>query len=243
MVAPLTAVSLNTPGSRPPRKKKRGRATYAAVDLDSADGRTEELENIRVWNISKSETTGRVSATRKNHKHAYASLPVPLREESPPIEHIDAPANPEQPPTEPGTKRKRARAKIVKDNDSVSLVLVPSITLTITRWQTNMEDWLGYFSVTLDEILRMDGLGDSTVPGTCADCSTGSVGKYRCLDCWDDNLYCSRCLLSSHRRLPLHRIEVRATSLESRRVRMNFTSRSGSTAFSNVSPWKVSAWS
>ena len=241
MVAPLTAVSLNTPGSRPPRKKKRGRATYAAVDLDSADGHAEELENIRVWNISKSETTGRVSATRKNREHAYASLPVPLREESPAIEHSDAPENPEQPPTESSTKRKRARAKTVKSNDSVSSMLVSSIKLTITRWQTNMEDWLGYFPVTLDEILRLDGLGDSTVPGTCASCSTGSVGEYRCIDCWDDDLYCSRCLLSFHRRLPLHRIEVRATSLESRRVRTNFTPRSGPTAFSNVSPWKVSA--
>lgn len=158
------AVGLSTPGSQP--RKKKGRASYAVVDLDSADKPKKESENIRVWNISKSETTGRVSAMRKNHKHAYARLPKPLFEEFTTIEDSDAPANveqSEQQQTKSGTKRKRVRTKAVKDNDSVSSTLAPSIKLTTTlgrqTWRIgglgiSRSRWMKFFDWTVWAIPR-----------------------------------------------------------------------------------------
>jgi len=63
----------------------------------------------------------------------------------------------------------------------------------------------------LDELLRLDGLGDSVEPGTCVNC-TKLVGKYRCKDCFGSGLWCSGCIISSHRHLPLHRVQVRRIS-------------------------------
>lgn len=86
-------------------------------------------------------------------------------------------------------------------------ILIPSVKLIITRLQTRMGDWLAYRSIMLDELLRADGLGDSTTPGVCADCMK-LVGEYRCGDCFGDNMYCTGCIVSSHRHLPLHRLQV-----------------------------------
>ena len=76
------------------------------------------------------------------------------------------------------------------------------------RQQTRMADWLPYRSTMLDEFLRADGLGDATTPGTCINCAK-LVGDYRCKDCFGDAMYCSGCIVASHRHLPLHRIQVR----------------------------------
>jgi hypothetical protein len=74
--------------------------------------------------------------------------------------------------------------------------------------QTRMSDWLAQRSVMLDELLRMDGLGSLATPGKCAGCME-RVGEYRCEECLGGNLFCSACIVSSHRQLPLHRIQVR----------------------------------
>ena len=71
-----------------------------------------------------------------------------------------------------------------------------------------MTDWLAFCSIILDEMLRREGLGDSSSPGLCVDCGK-LEGVYRCSDCFGDELFCLACTLSSHRRLPLHRIQAR----------------------------------
>lgn len=78
-----------------------------------------------------------------------------------------------------------------------------------------MTAWLAFCYIILDELLRREGLGDSSTPGLCANCTKG-VGEYRCTDCLGDELHCLACTLSSHRRLPLHRIQVRDKLLMSR---------------------------
>lgn len=41
----------------------------------------------------------------------------------------------------------------------------------------------------------------------CDDCEEDSEAIYRCRSCRDPGLYCSSCVVSTHRRLPTHRIE------------------------------------
>lgn len=108
--------------SRQSRKRKRAGVSYSVVDLDESPDKTED---IRVWDVTMSTTSGRVSATRKNYQHSYASPQEPLHEEPlheepPTAKDIVAPADPEPnelPPAESVAKRKRVRA--VKENDSV----------------------------------------------------------------------------------------------------------------------------
>ena len=111
------------------------------------------------------------------------------------------------------------------------------IKLTIAR-QTRMADWLAYRSVMLDEMLRLDGLGDSAALGVCFSC-LASEGEYRCSDCFGGNMHCSECILSSHRHLPLHRVQVCHESLSSQKSSTDLNFRSGPTGFSSVYPSRV----
>ena len=71
-----------------------------------------------------------------------------------------------------------------------------------------MSDWLTQRLVMLDELLRMDGLGSLATPGKCMGCME-RVGEYRCEECLGGNLFCSVCIVSSHRQLPLHKLQAR----------------------------------
>lgn len=105
------------------RKKRKG-SDYASVDLDLPSDH--EVEAIRVWDVGVSKTTGRVSGTRKTHKHVRNGPSKPTQEEPAPIAaDVGIPPDPEpsgQPPIMLATKRKKAKAK---ENDSVSSVPVP----------------------------------------------------------------------------------------------------------------------
>ena len=71
-----------------------------------------------------------------------------------------------------------------------------------------MADWLAaYRLIMLDELLRRDGLGDSATPGLCVSCMK-IAGEYRCNDCFGGYAHCLDCIVSSHRYLPLHRLQV-----------------------------------
>lgn len=65
-------------------------------------------------------------------------------------------------------------------------------------------------------MLRLDDLGDAFDNPKCCICAvslqldTGEI--FRCLDCKASSLWCSQCLVSSHRRQYLHRVEVRMTN-------------------------------
>jgi hypothetical protein len=111
----------NAAGSRLARKRRKAGVSHAAIDLDASD--EDKVENIRVWNVTKSETTGRVSGTRRNFQHVYKSSPEPLGEETSPVEDTGVPADPyptKQPSPMPATKRKQVR--VTKENDSVSFL-------------------------------------------------------------------------------------------------------------------------
>ena len=121
----------NMVGYRLPRKKRKAGVSYAKIDLDVPEelGR---VEDIRVWNITRSETNGRVSATRKTHQHIYAS-PLDSPHKDPPAAQEIAPEDPEPREVESVAKKKRVRA--VKENDSVSSIppiLMPQPRFIIT---------------------------------------------------------------------------------------------------------------
>ena len=117
----------HTVGSLRSRKKRKG-SSYASIDLDLPDERPAEVEIIRVWDVTASKLTGRISSTRKTHRHVNESMSKPSRKETTPVvEDISGPADyepSEQPPTKPVPKRRRKKA--TKENDSVSNVQIPS---------------------------------------------------------------------------------------------------------------------
>lgn len=208
----------NATGPSRSRKKRKG-AGYASVDLDLPDEDPGNVEIVRVWDVGTSKTTGRVSATRKTHRHINSGMSKHAHEEPTlVVEDVDVPADPEpskQLPVEPVAKRKGE--KVVKENDSVSYISSSSSHLIFIRRQTKMTDWLRYRSIMLDELLRADGLGDSTAPGICVKCMK-LAGEYRCSDCFVDGMCCSGCIVSSHHHLPLHRVQVRYRYSHSDRV-------------------------
>lgn len=117
-------------GSSRSRKKKKG-SSYASVDLDLSD---EDTEIIGVWNLSTSKTTGRISGTRKTHRHVTKVAPKPAYEElTPTVEDVGIPADPgssKVPPTKPVVKRKK---KGIKENDSVGSITLPSSELILNH--------------------------------------------------------------------------------------------------------------
>jgi hypothetical protein len=146
-------------GSRPSRKRTKGGASYGIMDIDPPDVPPGEVEDIRVWNVTKSEKTGRVSATRRNYQHFYASSLDPSHETQPStIEDAGAPTDLEpnkQPPAVPVVKPKRVRVRTVKENDSVSSIpTVPSKLIIIRRrpgwrsgsWGTLRSCWMSSFA-------------------------------------------------------------------------------------------------
>ena len=116
-------------GAAPSRSRKKRKENYSSVDLDQ-DEHPGKVETIRVWDIVASKTTGRVSATRKIHRHVNEGAAKPTYEEpTPAVEDVGNPAEHEL-PTKPATKHKRE--KTTKQNDSVSSVPILSSNLIIT---------------------------------------------------------------------------------------------------------------
>ena len=117
------------------RKKKKGNATYTMASLDPTDDDGRVVEDIRVWDISTSETTGRVRASRRTHKHysqASSSLPggsstnKKLGEGDEEVASVEDTGNHADSETSGCPKRKRAkRVRILKENDSVSSPSIP----------------------------------------------------------------------------------------------------------------------
>ncbi|KAF9777722.1 hypothetical protein BJ322DRAFT_1015452 [Thelephora terrestris] len=70
-----------------------------------------------------------------------------------------------------------------------------------------MEQWVRHRSIFLDELLRLEGLGDaSNCSQPCPDCSRHPA-TFRCYDCLEGTLRCSACTVLFHRDLPLHKIQ------------------------------------
>ena len=131
LALPLLLIMLKrwTDAPKAPRKKKKGNATYALSSLDPASEDDTTVEDVRVWNISTSETTGCVMASRRNLKHYRQVVPCPPEvllmrkggvEECADAEDAGVLADSED--REPVKKQrpKRKRVRITKENDSVS---------------------------------------------------------------------------------------------------------------------------
>jgi len=74
--------------------------------------------------------------------------------------------------------------------------------------QSKLIQWLTLRDSTLDELLRLDGLGSFIQQDLCMDCSK-HPGCYRCPDCGHGAaLLCQTCLIKRHRGVELHRVEV-----------------------------------
>ncbi|KAJ7576448.1 hypothetical protein C8J56DRAFT_800049, partial [Mycena floridula] len=68
-------------------------------------------------------------------------------------------------------------------------------------------EWKKDIPLFVEELLRLDGRGDSFDTSRCPDCNHAQP-RYRCPECLSDNLRCSPCILKRHHQNPLHRIEV-----------------------------------
>jgi len=131
----------NLAESRLARKRRKEGSTHATLDLDAMGERLDDVESIRVWQMSMSETTGRVLGMRTTLEHVCESSPPSSRQGSPIVEAIEAVETPtDSVPSEPppakkpkksATKRKRVR--IAQENDSVSPKLMSPAKLTVTR--------------------------------------------------------------------------------------------------------------
>lgn len=119
---------------RPVRKRRKAGVSYGVVEIDIDAPTASKAEDIRVWNVAASETTGRVSATRKNYKHTYKSPQEPSHEEPSTVEDLGTTVDPgpsESSPTKPTAKPKRVG--IVKENDSVSSTQISPTKLITER--------------------------------------------------------------------------------------------------------------
>ena len=70
--------------------------------------------------------------------------------------------------------------------------------------QTKLTEWFPWRREDLDALLRSEGLGGRAL--TCTVCSR--PGVFRCRRCSRRDLFCRDCLLATHARHSLHRVEV-----------------------------------
>lgn len=205
-------------GPKTARKKKKGNATYSATGFDPTDDEM-AVEDIRVWDISTSETTGRMTANRRTLKHYHqtpSNLPEgPSTSERPGgireavVEDTGTLADTESLKKVGKQRRKRKRVRTIKENDSVSDSLISLLTELTRIFQTKMEHWLEqHSSVFMDESLRRDGLGDALGGPACPNCSDRPA-QFRCSDCPKGQMRCSACIVLFHKDFPLHRLQVR----------------------------------
>lgn len=68
-----------------------------------------------------------------------------------------------------------------------------------------LRDWLPWRSRVLTILHEDEG------PPGCKQCRCGSVGEFRCQDCYDTLLLCKQCCLKVHQFLPTHRISLYAS--------------------------------
>jgi len=111
------------------RKKKKGNATYVTTALDPSDDEKVAVEDVRVWNISTSERTGRMMASRRTFKH-YSQVSPPEEpstskepgraEEVAGAEDPGILADSESSPETAGKQRPKRKRVRAKGNDSVS---------------------------------------------------------------------------------------------------------------------------
>lgn len=69
--------------------------------------------------------------------------------------------------------------------------------------------WIPFRDEYLDEMLRLEGRGGPLLSEVCFLCRAATNPEFRCAeDCCGGGMTCRECTLASHKRLPLHWIEV-----------------------------------
>ena len=148
---PLAMLKRQASGPKTACKKKKGNMTYSVSSFDTTPKDKRAVEDIRVWNISTSEKTGRITGSRRNLKHYRQVSPGPPEgpstsgkpggfEETAGEEDTGILADSESPSevlNKPRPKRKRVRT--LKENDSVCKSLIPVSGLTRVfrrRWNS-----------------------------------------------------------------------------------------------------------
>ena len=110
------------------RKRRKGGTTYPVTKFDLPQDNKAVEESVRVWDVSTSGRTGRVSASKRTIKHHHQALnelkELPMSKQAEMGEEVDAeeagtlvdpdaPANAEE-------RHGKKSAKVNKENDSVS---------------------------------------------------------------------------------------------------------------------------
>lgn len=106
---------------------------------------------------------------------------------------------PEQILCEPSShsRKRTAAVSTVTYNYYPNLTIMPQ-DLPLSVWKLERQKFL-------DETLRLEGRG---TPETLCCCGLAAP-RFRCRDCFGTQMLCHECILRSHTRNPLHRIDVR----------------------------------
>lgn len=205
---PIFSLSLSTMSKRgdptPIRtakvKKRKGVGSRTIIVPDSDEEGPTPNEYAQV-------TKTRVATSGKAEKVTMTSVPIFEAKQSitqvPQEEDAVNPADVTVENVAPAVTAKRRR----RANDSVRIDALCSCTL-LKALQTKMWTWLNVHDSVLDEMVRLDGLGDNQ-PDLCSSCSNDKPTLlYRCLECSSSLLHCRECIVNLHRILPLHRLEV-----------------------------------
>ncbi|KAI0037995.1 hypothetical protein FA95DRAFT_1506217, partial [Auriscalpium vulgare] len=72
-----------------------------------------------------------------------------------------------------------------------------------------LQDWLPFREVFIQELLRLEGLGEGDTLSSCANptCESGEHGYVKCVDCTGGVLMCRACTVKAHISSPFHRLQ------------------------------------
>ncbi|KAG6809103.1 hypothetical protein H0H92_001589 [Tricholoma furcatifolium] len=71
----------------------------------------------------------------------------------------------------------------------------------------HLNKWLNFRESSLRELLRHEGLANSTEDRKCISCHGIDSGIFQCKDCLTREFYCSDCIVKTHVNVPLHRLQ------------------------------------
>ena len=143
-MSPIPLAMYKRPGdaAKTGRKRRKGNTTYQISTFDRIYDDTNTTEDIRVWDVSTSEKTGRVTAKRrtlKHHSQVSSSLPGEPSTNGRPgddMEVVHAEDTGALADTESSSEMvkklrpKRKRTGVARGNDSVSgLLALPALAL------------------------------------------------------------------------------------------------------------------
>ena len=146
---PLAMLKRRVAAPKTVRKRKKGNTTFTSGSLDPPIEDEMVVEHVRVWDVSTSENTGRISANRRTVKHYRHVSPTrpeesltktnPEGDEGNNVEEAGILGDSESPLGITNKRLKRKSVKALKDNDSVSdcwpCLLPILIRVSRRRWK------------------------------------------------------------------------------------------------------------